>query len=427
VDAVRIEELVNYFDYDYPQPTGGDPFSVNVEVATCPWHMDHRLVRVGLKGYEVAAEDRPPANLVFLIDVSGSMQSPNKLPLLKTALMLLTTELNKDDSVSMVVYAGSSGLVLPSTPVKNRGTIIDAINRLEAGGSTNGGAGIQLAYQEAVEHFIEGGVNRVILATDGDFNVGVSDNHSLVTMIEDKAKSGVFLSVLGFGMGNYQDDRLEQLADKGNGNYAYIDSELEAQKVLVDQIGGTLVTIAKDVKIQVEFNLAEVEAYRLVGYENRKLAAQDFNDDTKDAGEIGAGHTVTAFYEIVPAGVEVDLPSVDPLKYQAPKEDAVAAGSGELMTVKLRYKQPDGDTSKLIQMPVIDTDMAFEDASNDFIFAASVASFGMLLRHSHHSGDFDLQAVREWAAETLGDHPDPYRTEFVDLVDRAIALSASGE
>jgi len=423
--AVRIEELVNYFTYDYPEPTGGDPFSVNVEIADCPWNPDHRLARVGLKGYEIAAEDRPPANIVFLIDVSGSMQQPNKLPLLKTAMTMVTTELNDDDYVSMVVYAGSSGLVLPSTPVENRGTIISAIHRLSAGGSTNGGAGIELAYREAADNFIEGGINRVILATDGDFNVGVSDEHSLVKLIEKKAKSGVFLSVLGFGMGNYQDARLEQLADKGNGNYAYIDTQAEAEKVLVEQIGGTLMTIAKDVKIQVEFNPAEVEAYRLVGYENRMLAARDFNDDTKDAGEIGAGHTVTAFYEIVPAGVEVDLPDVDALKYQTATDDSDAAFTGELMTVKLRYKQPDGDTSRLIELPVRDTGMVFEEASDDFIFAASVASFGMLLRHSDHSGDFDLDAVFDWAESTLDDEPDPYRAEFVELVEVAGALFAN--
>jgi len=425
--AVRIEELINYFSYDYPQPTGDDPFSVNVEIADCPWDANHRLARVGLKGYEIAAEDRVPANLVFLIDVSGSMQAANKLSLLKTALIMLASELNDDDYVSIVVYAGASGLVLPSTPVRSRGTIIDAVGRLTAGGSTNGGAGIQLAYQQAMDNFIDGGVNRVILATDGDFNVGTTDQSSLIRIVEEKAKSNVFLTVLGFGMGNLQDSMLEKLADKGNGNYAYIDNVNEAEKVLVEQIGGTLVTIAKDVKIQVEFNPAEVAAYRLVGYENRLLAAQDFNDDTKDAGEIGAGHTVTAFYEIIPVGEEVDLPDVDPLKYQTPQDEADAAFSGELMTVKLRYKPPDGDTSKLIERPVVDTGMTLDEASSDFVFAASVASFGMLLRHSNHSGNFDLPAVREWAASTLGDNPDPYRAEFVELVGRAIALSGADE
>ncbi|MGB2985652.1 MAG: von Willebrand factor type A domain-containing protein [Phycisphaerae bacterium] len=456
--AVRIEEMVNYFDYDYPLPAGDDPFSVNVEVADCPWESDHVLARIGIKGWEYEPEERPPVNLVFLIDVSGSMRPDNKLPLLKRAMEMLINELADDDRVAMVVYAGASGLVLPSTPCDERGRILSVLDRLQAGGSTNGGAGVQLAYDTAVDNFIEGGVNRVVLATDGDFNVGVTSQGELVRLIEEKAKSGVFLSVLGFGMGNYKDSTLEKLADKGNGNYAYIDTEHEAEKVLVEQMGGTLITIAKDVKIQIEFNPAEVTAYRLIGYENRLLAAQDFNDDTKDAGEIGAGHTVTAFYEIVPVGVEIDLPTVDPLKYQTspldipsgeerPSEPGAqatgvhprglkptarsdenprglkpAARSGEIMTVKLRYKEPDGVTSKLIEVPVEDAGLTLTDASDDFVFAASVASFGMLLRGSEHSADFTYEAVLEMAGASLGEDPHGYREEFVSLVEHAIEL-----
>lgn len=431
--AVRIEEMINYFNYDYPNPTGEHPFSVNVEVADCPWNADHLLVRIGLKGYEVAADERPPGNLVFLIDVSGSMQSPNKLPLLRAGMKMLVGGLTQDDSVAIVVYAGASGLVLPPTSCENSDTILSALDQLQAGGSTNGGAGIQLAYDTAIDNFIEGGINRVILATDGDFNVGVTDQGSLVRLVEEKAESGVFLTVLGFGMGNFKDSTLEKLADKGNGNYAYIDTRSEARKVLVEQIGGTLVTIAKDVKFQIEFNPAEVTAYRLIGYENRLLAAQDFNDDTKDAGEIGAGHTVTALYEIVPAGVEIDLPDVDPLKYQTSIAETgstdetssgltPAAQTGELMTVKLRYKDPDGDTSRLIEVAVTDAGLALADASEDFAFAAAVASFGMLLRGSQYIPDLTYEAVVELAEASLGQDAHGYRAEFVDLVDRAIQL-----
>ncbi len=443
-DAVRIEEMLNYFDYDYPQPTGGHPFSVNIEVAECPWDASHRLARIGIKGIEFAPHERPTANLVFLIDVSGSMQSDNRLPLVKEGLRLLLGELAPDDRVSMVVYAGASGLVLPSTPCRNKGAILSALDQLQAGGSTNGGAGIQLAYETAAANFIEGGVNRVILATDGDFNVGVTHQGELVRLIEEKAKSGVFLSVLGFGMGNLKDSTLEQLADKGNGNYAYIDTIEEARKVLVEQMGGTLVTIAKDVKIQVEFNPAEVTAYRLIGYENRLLAAQDFNDDAKDAGEIGAGHTVTALYEIVPAGVEPSTPisSVDPLKYQtsaldvpsdaeaprgvrAPSSVALtpAAQEGELMTVKLRYKDPDGEVSKLIEVPVIDEGALFAESSDDFAFAAAVASFGMMLRGSAHSADFTYDDIAETVAASLGADPFGYRAQFAQLVRQAMQLA----
>jgi Ca-activated chloride channel family protein len=431
--AVRIEEMVNYFDYDYPPPTGDDPFSVNVEVAECPWQGDHLLARIGLKGWELTEEERPPANLVFLIDVSGSMGPANKLPLLKQAMKMLARELNAEDYVAMVVYAGASGLVLPSTSCESRSVILSALDRLSAGGSTNGGAGIQLAYDTAVANFIEGGVNRVILATDGDFNVGTTNQGDLVRLIEEKAKSGVFLTVLGFGMGNLKDSTLEKLADKGNGNYAYIDTLNEARKVLVEQMGGTLVTIAKDVKIQVDFNPAEATAYRLIGYENRLLQARDFNDDTKDAGEIGAGHAVTALYEIIPAGVDVDLPDVEPSKYQysaeeesskdsAPRGLTPAAHSGELLTVRLRYKEPDGQVSKLLKVPVTATGLTLAEASEDFVFAASVASFGMLLRGSEYVGDFTFEAVAEMAQGSISEDPHGYRTEFVALVDRATEL-----
>ena len=421
--AVRIEELVNYFDYDYEAPDGDTPFSAHVEMAGCPWNADHRLARIGLKGWEIPADQRPTSNLVFLLDVSGSMNQPNKLPLLKDALGLLVQQLGENDRVAIVVYAGASGLVLPSTSADDHRAILDAMDHLKAGGSTNGGAGIQLAYDTAMAHFVEDGVNRVILATDGDFNVGTTSQSELIDLIEDKAKSGVFLTVLGFGMGNYQDSMLEKIADKGNGNYAYIDTRSEACKVLVEQISGTLVTIAKDVKIQVEFNPAQVGHYRLIGYENRILAAQDFNDDTKDAGEIGAGHTVTALYEIVPAGVALDVPGVDPLKYQQPGRPTSAASSGELLTLKLRYKEPDGDTSSLLTFPVTDRGRSYAQASADFKFAASVAAFGMLLRDSPYKGTATYDAVLELAGEGAVNDSHGYRAEFIQLVKKAQGLS----
>jgi Ca-activated chloride channel family protein len=368
---------------------------------------------------------RPASNLVFLLDVSGSMEDPNKLPLLRRSLKMMVEHLGENDRVAIAVYAGASGLVLPSTPADRKGEILDALERLQAGGSTNAGAGIQLAYDLATENFIEGGVNRVILCTDGDFNVGVTNQSDLITMIEKKAKSGVYLTVLGFGMGNYKDSTLEKLADKGNGNYGYIDTIAEARKVLVSEMGGTLVTIAKDVKIQVEFNPNKVQAYRLIGYENRLLAAQDFNDDTKDAGEIGAGHTVTALYEIVPTGVALQVPGVDPLKYQQNPALSPAAGSGELFTLKLRYKQPDGDTSKLLTIPVRDARGSYARASTDFQFAASVAAFGMLLRDSPYKGTATYDAVLELGGEGARRDPHGYRAAFLDLVREARALSAS--
>lgn len=432
-DAVRIEELVNYFPYHYAPPTGNVPFAAHLEVASAPWAPEHRLVRIGLKGREVGDEARPPANLVFLLDVSGSMHAANKLPLVKQSMRLLVEKLRPDDRVAIAVYAGASGLALPSTSVSRKAEILDAIDRLEAGGSTNGAMGIQLAYDIAKANFVAGGVNRVILATDGDFNVGVTSEGELVRLVQEKAQSGVFLSVLGFGMGNLKDHTLEQLADKGNGNYAYIDSPGEARKTLVEQAGGTLMTIAKDVKIQVEFNPAVVAAYRLVGYENRLLAKEDFNNDKVDAGDIGAGHTVTALYEVVPVGVELptEIPGVDALKYQrvsagAPAtppakqrgEVAAAPASAEMLTVKIRYKEPAGDVSSKLEFPLRDGGAAFAAASPDFKFAVAVAAFGMVLRDSPHKGASTPADVAAWGRAGIAGDAGGYRTEFISLVER---------
>ena len=423
-DAVRIEEMINYFRYDYRKPAAGRPFSVNVEVGAAPWRPEHRLVRIGLRGKDFAAGEHKGSNLVFLIDVSGSMEASNKLPLLKKSLKMLVEKLGPRDRVGIVVYAGSSGVVLPSTPVSNRQAILDAFDGMRAGGSTNGGAGIQAAYDLAAKSFIKGGVNRVIIATDGDFNVGTADRGSLVRMIKEKAGTGVELSVLGFGMGNYKDGTLEKLAQHGNGNYAYIDSPMEARKVLVQEVGGTLVTIAKDVKLQVEFNPEQVTAYRLIGYENRILAHQDFNDDKKDAGEIGAGHTVTALYEVVPAGVDFKVPGIDPLKYQAPL--ATRTGSSELATVKLRYKNPGEKRSNLLEYALEGTG-ASAAPSTDFRFASAVAAFGMILRDSSHKGAADLDRVLEWARQGRGEDAFGYREGFIAMVQKAITLQAGKE
>jgi Ca-activated chloride channel family protein len=422
--AVRIEELINYFHYDYPQPAENVPFAVVTEVAGCPWNGEHRLLRIGIKGRDLAAESRPASNLVFLIDVSGSMNQPNKLPLVKEALRLLVGQLRENDRVAVVVYAGSSGLVLPSTTGDQRDVILAAIDHLSAGGSTNGGQGIQLAYDIAAVNFIKAGTNRVILATDGDFNVGITDHGSLVKLIEEKAKTGVFLTTLGFGMGNLKDSTLEQLADKGNGNYAYIDGIREARKVFVEQMTGTLVTIAKDVKLQLEFNPAQVGSYRLIGYENRVLRHEDFNNDKKDAGDIGAGHTVTALFELVPAGMPIAA-GVDPLKYQKPTNLTEAAKTGELVTLKLRYKQPDGDKSQLIEHPVTDGGKGYAQASADFKFASAVALFGMLLRESPYHGTATFDAVQELAQEGRGSDLAGYRAEFLQLVAAAKQLRAN--
>jgi Ca-activated chloride channel homolog len=421
-DAVRIEELVNYFPYSYPAPAGAEPFSVHVEIAQAPWALEHRLVKIGLKGREIPPESRPPMSLVFLLDVSGSMNAPNRLPLLKQALGLLVEQLGERDRVAIVVYAGASGLVLP--PTRDHQAVLAALERLEAGGSTNGGQGIELAYRVAQESFVQGGNNRVILATDGDFNVGTTSQGALTRLVEEKARGGVFLSVLGFGMGNYKDATLEKLASHGNGNYAYIDTLQEARKVLVEQMTGTLFTIAKDVKIQVELNPAEVAGYRLIGYENRLLAAQDFNDDRKDAGEIGAGHTVTALYEVVPAGKPVPgAATVDPLRYQSAAGDTPAAGSGELLTVKLRYKQPEGEVSQLLELPVRDAGLSYEQASADLKFAAAVAAFGMLLRDSPYRGTASFDGALELAEEGRGADPGGYRSELLELIRVAKGLA----
>jgi Ca-activated chloride channel homolog len=414
-DAVRLEEFINYFPYNYAKPQGDQPFSVNTGVTTTPWNPQHKLVRIGLQGQQLATP--PPSNLVFLLDVSGSMNAPNKLPLLKQSVCLLVQQLAAQDKVSIVVYAGNAGLVLPPTSGNQKQKIMAAIDQLEAGGSTAGGEGIELAYKQAQAAFVKGGNNRVILATDGDFNVGPSSDGELVRMIEQKRDRGIFLTVLGFGTGNYKDSKMEQLADKGNGNYAYIDTLGEAQKVLGEDLRGTLFTIAKDVKIQVEFNPAKVQAYRLIGYENRALRDQDFNDDRKDAGEIGAGHRVTALYEIVPTGVtsDVKIPSIDPLKYQKvdPKDMRSALPTDELMQVKLRYKAPDGDTSKLITQPILDRVSA---ADSDTQFAASVALFGMILRDSEHKGKAGIPDVLRLAAAGQSDDRNGYRSEFIRIV-----------
>jgi Ca-activated chloride channel family protein len=420
-DAVRIEELVNYFRYDYPEPDGRTPFSITTEVGRCPWKPQHRLALIGLRGRALDEENLPPRNLTFLLDVSGSMNSPDKLPLLKRAMGVLVDSLREEDRVAIVVYAGASGLVLPPTSGAGKGEIRAALNSLRAGGSTAGGAGIELAYRVASDSYVEGGVNRVILATDGDFNVGISSEGDLVRLIEQKRETGVFLSVLGFGRGNLQDSKMEKLADHGNGNYSYIDSFREARKVLGTEAGGTLVTIAKDVKIQVEFNPARVSAYRLIGYENRALRAEDFADDRKDAGEIGAGHTVTALYEIVPVGVEIELPSVDPLKYQRP---AVSAGSDtpEMLTVKLRHKEPTGSHSRLTSVAVADVTSESEPSTN-LRFSSAVAAFGMLLRDSEHKGSASWAQVIDLARGAVGPDPEGHRTEFLVLARNAQTLA----
>ncbi len=416
-DAVRVEEMINYFDYDYPQPRGEHPFSLITEVSAAPWNPAHKLVHIGLQGKVL--DTVPPSNLVFLLDVSGSMDSPEKLPLLKAAFKLLVHQLSAEDRISIAVYAGAAGLVLPATPGSKKDIILEAIDKLRAGGSTAGGAGIQLAYKAASESFLKNGNNRIILATDGDFNIGVSDTGALVRMIEEKREQGIFLTILGFGMGNYKDGRMEQLADKGNGNYYYIDGLLEAKKVFVNDLRGTLFTIAKDVKIQVEFNPAKVKAYRLIGYETRLLAKEDFADDKKDAGELGSGHTVTALYEIVPFGSKEDVRGVDPLKYQTTKISPEAFRSKEMLTVKLRYKDPDGSVSKLVERPLVDAAVALDKTSDDFRFSAAVAAFGMVLRDSEFKGQADLAQALDLAKGARGKDAFGYRAEFINLVEIA--------
>jgi Ca-activated chloride channel homolog len=421
-DAVRVEEMVNYFDYSYVPPASRDvPFRVATEVAPAPWNPQALLMKIGIKGFEVAAAERPPANLVFLIDVSGSMQSPDKLPLLKNAFRLLADQLTARDRVSMVVYAGSSGVVLEPTAGDQKQKIREAIDRLEAGGSTNGAEGIERAYQLAHDAQIKGGINRVVLATDGDFNVGVVNYEALVDMAERQRTGGVALTTLGFGTGNYNDQLLERLADAGNGNYSYVDTLSEARKVLVSELSSTLFTIAKDVKIQVEFNPAAVLEYRLIGYENRMLAREDFNNDKVDAGEIGAGHRVTALYEVIPVGKAGRL---DPLRYGQKAPAASDTRSSELAFVRLRYKKPDADTSQLLEYPIAKTSVAtLERLSPDFRFAASVAAFGQLLRGGKYVGNFGYKDVEQLARGGLGDDSEGYRREFVSLVKLADSLT----
>jgi len=418
-DAVRIEEMINYFAYDYPQPEGDEPFSLSMELSACPWNAGHQLVLIALQGQKIPMEELPPNNLVFLLDVSGSMNSPDKLPLLKSAMNLLVDQLRHEDKVSIVVYAGAAGVVLE--PTSDRGQILNAIAGLEAGGSTAGGEGIVLAYEVAEKSFIKKGNNRVILATDGDFNVGVTSEGDLIRLIEKERKKGIFLTVLGFGTGNLNDSGMEKLADHGNGNYAYIDDILEAKKALVTELGGTLVTIAKDVKIQAEFNPSAVKAYRLIGYENRVLANEDFDDDKKDAGEMGAGHTVTAMYELIPADSDEAVPSAGELKYQ--KKEIV--GSDELMTVKLRYKAPNSDTSELLSTSVKPADLKADQPSENIRFASAVAMFGMLLMESEFKADATYAGVIQRARAAKGGDPSGERAEFIRLVEKAELLKGS--
>ncbi|HEX3767654.1 MAG TPA: VWA domain-containing protein, partial [Puia sp.] len=418
--AVRIEELINYFHYDYPQPTGNDPFSINTEIGQCAWNPEHKLVMIGLQGKKIPVENLPPSNLVFLIDVSGSMMEPEKLPLVQSSLKMLVDQLREQDRVSLVVYAGNAGLVMPSASGIEKRKIKDAIEKLEAGGSTAGGAGIQLAYKVAEQHFVKGGNNRVILCTDGDFNVGPSSDADLLDMIEKEKKSGVFLTIMGFGMGNYKDSKMEKLADRGNGNHAYIDNENEAKKVLVNEFGGTLFTIAKDVKLQIEFNPAIVQAYRLIGYENRMLNKEDFNNDNKDAGELGSGHTVTAIYEIIPVGVKNEFPeSVDPLKYQKNIKPVYAIAENEIMNIKFRYKTPDGEKSRLIEHALVYHTETADESSVNFRFVSAVAQFGMLLRNSAFKQQSSFDKAYAIAKNSLGKDSEGYRSEFLQLIKEA--------
>ncbi len=423
-DAVRVAELINYFPYTYARPKGEHPLAVALDLVECPWNAKHHLLRVALKGREIDPSQLPPRNFVFLIDTSGSMEAPNRLPLLKQSLAMLVDHLTPQDRVALVAYAGSAGLVLPSTPGNQKGKILAALDQLNAGGSTNGGEGIVLAYKVAQENFISNGVNRVILGTDGDFNVGVTSEGELVRLIEEKKKSGVFLSILGYGMGNVKDATMERLSYHGNGHYAYIDSEAEARKVFVHQ-GASLVAIAKDVKLQIEFNPQRVAGYRLIGYENRMLRAEDFNDDRKHGGSVGAGHTVTALYEIIPAGLPVPGAKVDALKYQKPGQPPDQANR-DWLSVKLRYKDPDADSSKLLEVPLTGGVAPLAEASEDVRFASAVAGFGMLLRNSEHRGSLSYAAVRELARQAVGRDPVGLRADFLELIDAAAGLDQAG-
>ncbi|MFH1488098.1 MAG: von Willebrand factor type A domain-containing protein [Pseudomonadota bacterium] len=425
-DAVRIEEMINYFNYDYPRPEGEDPFSIITESSQCLWNPGNRLIHIGLQGKSLNTLDLQPCNLVFLIDSSGSMRAREKLPLLKKAFRLFLEQLKESDRVAIVAYAGSAGLVLPSTPASHRQRILQAMENLRAGGSTAGGAGIRLAYRVAKENLIENGNNRVILATDGDFNVGVSSTSEMVRLIEEKRRDGIYLTICGFGMGNTKDGRMEQISNAGNGNYFYIDNIREAEKVFVTEMRATLFTIAKDVKIQVEFNPVKVKAYRLLGYENRLMAREDFNDDRKDAGELGAGHTVTALYEVMPvgspAGSSESAGTSDPLKYQKTRIRTTASESNEIMTIKLRYKRPVEEVSRLVERLVMDQGTAMDESSENFRFAAAVAGFGMLLRDSEFKGNLTYGDVIALARGSRGRDEHGYRAEFITLVKTCALL-----
>ncbi|WP_196889896.1 vWA domain-containing protein [Aureivirga sp. CE67] len=413
-DAVRIEEMINYFNYDYKNPEGEQPFSINTELSKAPWNEENLLLHIGLQGKKIETKDLAPSNIVFLLDVSGSMSASNKLPLLKSSLKLLLQTLRPEDRVAIVVYAGSSGVVLPSTSCKKKDKILKALESLDASGSTAGGEGLRLAYKIAEENFIKKGNNRIILATDGDFNVGESSNHAMEKLIEKEREKGIAISVLGFGMGNYKDDKMEIIADKGNGNYAYIDNILEAKKVLVKEFGGTFHTIAKDVKFQLEFNPMFVSKYRLIGYENRLLNDEDFEDDKKDAGEIGSGHTVTALYEIVP-NTEKEIKSN--LKYQKANLTEEALKSNDLITLKLRYKKPKEDKSILIETTVKNNPIASENTSNNFNFSAAVAEVGMLLRDSEFKKNSTWESAKKLAKKGKGTDEEGYRSEFIKLIE----------
>ena len=416
-DAVRVEEMINFFKYKYNQPTLGMPFSLNTELSDAPWNPKHKLLKIGLQGKDIPQAELAASNFVFLIDVSGSMNDPNKLPLLKQSMKLLVNQMREKDHLAIVVYAGAAGLVLPSTSGAEKTKIIAALDNLSAGGSTAGGAGIELAYKTAQEHFIKGGNNRVILATDGDFNVGASSNTDMQTLIEEKRKSGVFLTCLGYGMGNYKDSKMEILADKGNGNYAYIDNMQEANRFLDKEFKGSMYAIAKDVKIQIEFNPKHVQSYRLIGYENRKLRDEDFANDAVDAGELGSGHTVTALYEIIPTGVKSDYFTAAPeLKYSTP-QTATGNYADELATIKFRYKKPDEDKSKEVVKVIPNVTVPLKNATPDFKFAASVAWFGLKLRDSKLIPNKETEAIKKLASEGLQNDPEGYRAEFVRLVD----------
>jgi len=421
-DSVRIEEMINYFTYDYPQPKKKTPFSITAEMSSCPWNSKNKLMHIGLQGKSPDYKNMKPSNLVFLIDSSGSMTASNKLPLLKRSLRLLLNELGRQDRIAIVAYAGSAGLVLPSTPATDKKRIIDSLDMLHAGGSTAGGAGIKLAYEVAKKNLLKDGNNRVILATDGDFNIGTSSTGALVRLIEEKRKDDIFLTICGFGMGNYKDGRMEQISNAGNGNYFYIDSIREASKVFVREMRANMFTIAKDVKIQVEFNPVRVKAYRLIGYENRVMKDKDFNDDKKDAGELGAGHTVTALYEIIPAGSKHETGKIDKLKYQNSSISADAKKTGETATIKLRYKKPTGEKSRLIVTVVNNASMKLKNTSDNFRFSAAVAGFGMILRGSEFKNGYTFKEAIRLASGAKGKDTNGYRAEFINLVKTSAML-----